>query len=103
MTPASTVNAVTRLQDWFHAQCDREWEHADGIVIETLDNPGWTMKIALADTPLAAKSFAEIKRDYASESDWLTCFVRNGKFVGACGPRKLEEMIEVFLAWAEEP
>jgi hypothetical protein len=99
---ATTTNALQRLQRWFQAQCDGDWEHGEGIAIETLDNPGWSLKVSLADTPLEHKAFAELKRDYGSETDWLTCFLRDGKFIGACGPQKLEEMIEVFLTWADE-
>ena len=102
MTSAATTNAVRRLQDWFHSRCDGDWEHGEGITIETLDNPGWKIEIVLADTPLEKKPFAEVNRDYESETEWLTCFLRDGMFMGACGPRKLEEMIEVFLTWAEE-
>ena len=101
MTSAAT-NAMRRLQEWFHAQCDGEWEHGEAITIETLDNPGWKLEVALTDTALENKPFAELKRDSESESEWLTCFLRDGKFMGRCGPLKLEEMIEVFLSWAED-
>jgi hypothetical protein len=96
------MTPLRRLEAWFAAQCDGEWEHDEGIVIESLDNPGWTIKVALVDTPLATKPFTEVKRSYDHQTEWLTCFVRDGKFTGACGPRQLEELIEVFLLWAEE-
>ena len=99
---SATTSALGRLQNWYHARCDGDWEHGEGILIETLDNPGWKLEVALSDTPLERKPFAELKRDYDSETEWLTCFLRDGKFMGACGPQKLEEMIEVFLTWAEE-
>jgi hypothetical protein len=102
MTSAATTSALHRLQRWFQAQSDGDWEHGEGIAIETLDNPGWSLKISLAETPLEHKPFAELKRDYESETEWLTCFLRDGKFIGVCGPQKLEEMIEVFLTWADE-
>jgi hypothetical protein len=102
MTSGSTDDALRRLQAWYHAQCDGDWEHGEGIHIGTLDNPGWTLDVALADTPLADKPFAEMKTDYEHETEWLTCFLRDGKFMGRCGPQKLEEMIAIFLSWAEE-
>jgi hypothetical protein len=102
MTSAATTSALRKLQSWYQAQCDGDWEHGEGITIETLDNPGWSLEVALADTTLEQKAFPELKRDYESETEWLTCFLRDGKFIGACGPQKLEEMIEVFLTWAEE-
>jgi len=94
---------VRRLQEWYSAQCNGDWEHSYGVSIGTLDNPGWSLEVDLAETALADKPFAPLKRNYEHESDWLTCSLRDGKFMGWCGPYKLEEMIEVFLSWAEGP
>ena len=102
MTSASTTNALRRLQEWYTAQCNGDWEHSYGVSIGTIDNPGWSLEVDLAGTHLEGKAFAELKRDYEHERDWLTCSIRDGKFMGWCGPKKLENMIEVFLAWAEE-
>jgi hypothetical protein len=46
------MDIIARLQNWYAAQCDGNWEHAWGIKIDTLDNPGWTVTIYLHDTPL---------------------------------------------------
>lgn len=35
------------LQDWYCSQCNGDWEHGYGVSIETLDNPGWSLKIEL--------------------------------------------------------
>jgi Immunity protein 53 len=34
-----------RLQVWYLAQCDGDWEHRHGVTIGTLDNPGWSLRI----------------------------------------------------------
>jgi hypothetical protein len=34
------MDALSRLQAWYFAQCDGEWEHSYGIHIENCDNPG---------------------------------------------------------------
>ncbi|GHB54781.1 hypothetical protein GCM10010331_48120 [Streptomyces xanthochromogenes] len=34
-------NVLDRLQSWYSAQCNGDWEHEWGIKIDTLDNPGW--------------------------------------------------------------
>jgi len=101
-SPPSTTTALLRLQQWYKAQCDQEWEHSYGINIGTLDNPGWSLEIDLADTPLQYKRFTEVKRDYEHDTQWITCFLRDGKFHGACGPEKLEDMLEIFLDWAQD-
>ena len=101
-SPGSTTTALQRFQQWYKAQCNRKWEHCCGVSIATLDNPGWSLEIDLADTLLQHKMFTEVKRDYEQATEWITCFLRDGKFQGACGPEKLEEMLEIFLDWAEE-
>ena len=55
------MNALQRLQDWYSAQCNGDWEHQQGVRIESLDNPGWALDIDLADTTLADKPFTEVK------------------------------------------
>ena len=88
------------LQAWYVAQCDGEWEHSYGIDIETLDNPGWRIRIDLKDTSLENKAF-EQRLDLEPQDDWLSCQVENKKFVGAGGPHQLTKLLEVFLQWAQ--
>lgn len=38
---------VSRLEKWFAANCDGDWEHQGGQTIKTLDNPGWTVRLDL--------------------------------------------------------
>lgn len=40
-------DVLGRLERWYAAQCNGDWEHTYGITIETLDNPGWTFKWSL--------------------------------------------------------
>ncbi|MFI6740322.1 Imm53 family immunity protein [Nonomuraea sp. NPDC050451] len=46
------MSALAFLQSWCSSCCDDGWEHTYGGTISTLDNPGWRLKIDLADTPL---------------------------------------------------
>jgi hypothetical protein len=87
------------LQDWFLSQCDGDWEHQQGVRIETLDNPGWSVEIDLAGAQLEGASFDRIQTE-RSEHDWLSCDVTGGKFKAACGPSNLVEVIEAFRSWA---
>ena len=75
--------------------------------IGTLDNPGWSIEINLHDTTLAGKTFQEhtygVGKDAETNGDeWLACKVEDHVFKGFGGPFKLEEMIEVFLDWAQK-
>ncbi|UCH44768.1 MAG: hypothetical protein JSV11_10785 [Nitrospiraceae bacterium] len=45
------MNNFDRLNRWYINQCNGDWEHQYGIVIETLDNPGWRVKIDLTGIP----------------------------------------------------
>jgi Immunity protein 53 len=64
------VSTLEELQRWYRLHCDGDWEHEEGIIIETLDNPGWRMRISLRDTELESKPFQEISR-LEPEHDWI--------------------------------
>ncbi len=101
------MDALTRLQQWYRSQCDGDWEHSSGVTIGTLDNPGWSVDVDLRDTPLEGKPFKEhsywVGGGAATSGDeWLVCKVEQNVFRGRGGPFKLQEMIEVFLDWAEK-
>ena len=36
-----------------------------------------------------------------TNENWLTCFVKDFKFEGRCGPENLSEVLGTFRAWAE--
>lgn len=96
------MNELEELQSWFSTRCDGDWEHQDGIRIETLDNPGWRVTIHLADTELHDRPFETFESNYGHEADWLRCWRDADKFEAACGPRRLTEAIRVFLDWAAQ-
>ncbi len=100
------MSNLAKLQEWYLSQCDDDWEHTYQVRIETLDNPGWHLVIDLTDTNLSDKQFSPQSLGMGDEAmtsgnEWFHCVVENNKFVGAGGPRKLEEIIGIFLAWAE--
>jgi hypothetical protein len=94
--------ALGGLQEWFLSRCDGEWEHSFGIEIETLDNPGWAVRIDLSDTELETRSFEAVKVERADD-DWVYARVEDGRWQGACSPLALDELFSLFLAWAESP
>jgi Immunity protein 53 len=95
----TTPNPLNDLQQWYLAQCNGDWEHQFGIVIETLDNPGWSLKIDLTDTSIEQKSFTEIATE-RDEHDWIFCKVESKQFKGSCGPKNFIEMLTLFLDWS---
>lgn len=93
--------AIEALGRWYAAQCDGDWEHRYGITIESLDNPGWRVRIDLAGTGLAGLRFDEVK-DLGPVDTWIHCRVEDGQFRGAGGPPMLTPILERFLAWADK-
>ncbi|MFH8615786.1 immunity 53 family protein [Streptomyces sp. NPDC017979] len=89
------------LQSWYASQCDGDWEHEWGVRIETLDNPGWIVKINLEETELADRKHPR-QRVTRDEHDWVTAWTSEQTFHVVCGPGNLTEALSLFRAWASE-
>jgi hypothetical protein len=89
------------LQQWYLAECNGDWEHSYGVHIETLDNPGWMLKVDLRDTSLAERSFQTAIREH--ERDWFHCHRSDDQFIAAGGPLMLHELVSIFLTWVQTP
>jgi len=87
------------LQNWYQSHCDGDWEHQNGVRLNTIDNPGWSLTISLQDTELEGKKFKNLEIN-RSDSNWLFCAVRNNRFEGRCGCNNLEEILHIFRSWA---
>ena len=94
-----SVDNLTWLQGWYLAVCDGDWEHQNGLKIETLDNPGWSFKVSLYATYLEDLEFEKIQVS-RSEHDWICCFKKDFSFEGAGGPLNFNEIIAIFRNWA---
>ncbi len=99
------------LTNWYKSNCDGEWEHAEGITIVTLDNPGWQITISLSGTPLEKKSFKDVSHEGEDENDWYTARISNAQetkelggrcFMAYCGTDNFNDAIAVFKAFAEK-
>ncbi|MET4118665.1 hypothetical protein ABIB85_005341 [Bradyrhizobium sp. JR1.5] len=95
-------DVLERLERWYAAQCNGDWEHTYGITIETLDNPGWNFKVELRDTYLSGRTFEEVAEPQSSDHrKFFHCRVKDDVFAGACPPDRLGEVISIFLRGAE--
>ncbi len=101
-TMQNNVDLLAKIQSWYVAMCNDDWEHTYGIFISNIDNPGWSLKVELKDTYLYDVEFKKMHIQRDDENDWVTCSVKDGDFQGYGGPRNLGELLNVFLAWAEE-
>jgi Immunity protein 53 len=91
-----TGDALARLQRWYSAQCDGDWEHEYGVKRDTLDNPGWAVEIDLAGTGTDPSAFPAVK-DHRTEDDWIICRVEDETFLAFGGPQNLDELLAYFL------
>lgn len=56
------MNELVQTQDRYLSQCNGDWEHQCGLKIRTLDNPGWSIEIDLAETELETRSFDAVEK-----------------------------------------
>ena len=94
-------SSLAWLQAWYMSNCNGEWEHGYGVSIETLDNPGWSVRLELTGTPLHGRTFDrfEYERD---EHDWLRMWLEDDALRFACGPLNLSEGLFRFREWAQQ-
>ena len=95
------TEVLRRVQDWYERMCDGEWEHVGGIRIDTLDNPGWVVRIDLPSAVFRSMG-AEAFRANRGEKDWIACRIVDGRFEGHGGPANLTEVLQVFLSWCDK-
>jgi hypothetical protein len=93
---ADDVSVVNALQEWYLEECNGDWEHSYGVVIETLDNPGWLVKIDLEETPLACRARPKLE-NRVSEKDWLDIKITDAQFIGTGDPAKLLQILRTFI------
>jgi hypothetical protein len=88
-------NIFNWLQEWYISQCDGEWEHDEGIKIQSSDNPGWIIEINVKDTE--AEYFnVPWKLNERSENDWFGYRIENGMYSAAGDPTKLSFLLSIF-------
>lgn len=90
---------ISTLESYYLTACDGDWEHTNGISINTIDNPGWIVEIDLRK-PLATPKEQLLKDIERSPSDWIRCSIEDDKFKGVGGPANLAEIINTFTVWA---
>lgn len=88
------------LVQWYYTLCNGNWTDEHKIVIATLDNPGWSIKISFENTRFQNISFQKIRID-RSEHNWVRCYIEDGKFKGFGGPFNLLEILQIFRNWVE--
>lgn len=91
-------SSLSKLQQWYAGHCNGDWEHTHGIRIDTLDNPGWSIKIDLSDTR-KQDCVLERKKIDRTENDWIQSWIEKKQFHVLCGPLNFSEAAEIFVRW----
>ena len=92
-----------KLQNWYQIHCDGDWEHSYGVVIDTLDNPGWKLSIDLNGTLLKNEVFQSICEGDPENKNgfWIDCHKKGSSFIGMGSSDSLERLLSVFFEWYE--
>jgi hypothetical protein len=96
------MTALAKLTQWYSKQCNGDWEHSYGFTIDTLDNPGISLRVDLRETYLEAVPFTKKTEHRESEDRWMFCERTAEAFVGRGAPSRMEDIIEEFIRWARE-
>ncbi|QDT02732.1 hypothetical protein K227x_11100 [Rubripirellula lacrimiformis] len=95
-------DSLDRLQQWYQSHCNGQWEHSNGVSIETLDNPGWSLRIDLSGTEYSGRKLDRIDNGISSaKRTWTARWIENDQFCAAGGPSTLPSLIESFFEWAD--
>jgi hypothetical protein len=88
-----------KLKEWYKSKCDGIWEHNYGISIETLDNPGWLVKIDIQHLGRHLSNFNRVEGK--DDTGWFNIRIEDGVFMGAGDIDKLEFIINTFVNFLE--
>jgi hypothetical protein len=56
----AVMGTLNWIQKWYVKQCNGDWEYSNGVRIDTIDNPGWKVKISVEDTDINDTPFESI-------------------------------------------
>ena len=103
--PTESIAELEWLEHWYRDRCDGTWEHGKGLSIESIDNPGWWVKINIdkeridvrQDVVLAVSGDPpSVENGYVGGLDWMICQIKGGRFDGAGDPGKLRKIVQCF-------
>lgn len=83
------------LTKWVASHCNGEWEHEYGVTLESVDNPGWMLRIDLDGTGINPSHFKPVAIQ-RSETDWIEAKIENGAFIGGASLSNLPELLRLF-------
>ena len=98
---AEMSDSLSFVTEWYQRHCDGEWEHAYGVRVDTIDNPGWSIEIDLVGTELQGSKLDWVKDGADADEVWLFWRSTGTKFEAACGAGDLDRAFSAFKNFAE--
>jgi hypothetical protein len=90
------------LSEWFSSHCDGDWEHESGVRLETLDNPGWRLRVDIVGTGVDGRVLPRSKVDLGA-GRWLWTSADGESFEASCDARSLRELVAAFRRFVSSP
>jgi hypothetical protein len=88
------------LQAWFAQQPDSYRAKPGAVVINTLDNPGWSLKVSLDGTRLGGVVLPEFSPK-KGEANWFSRHSDGKVFCAYGGPLNLIDILKEFVEWSK--
>lgn len=97
----SSIINLSSLIDWYMSNCDGDWEHTYGVMLQTLDNPGWWLTVDLKGTELDGAKIEPIcegcdTQNNPNQPSWIHCRIEDNVFSAACNPIQLPRLFIEF-------
>lgn len=99
------INDLEWLETWYRQQCNGDWEHRKGMLLQplrTCGQHGWQLRIELGGTTAAGfapRHLALCAIDGVIPRMWLRCTLNSYQFKGEGGD--VEELVGVFRNWVD--
>ncbi len=88
------------LMYWFWSQCNGDWEHEYGIVLDTTSEGKWKLDISISNSILDGVEF--ISNDFiANAGNEVECKFDNQSLVVYADTQNIIRVLQSFRAWAE--
>ncbi|WP_433366812.1 Imm53 family immunity protein [Actinoplanes sp. CA-142083] len=88
------------LASWYVAHCDGEWEHEFGVRIETVDNPGWNLRVDIIGTEMEGRIATRGRREFEG-GGWLIVESDGRSFEASCDAMSLRLAVQEFKKFVD--
>ena len=97
---SSRSDVINDIQKWYMRNCDGDWEHSYGVIIEIVRCFGWKVEFSLCGTELDKMPFDDINIS-RGQDDWIKCEKFESKLICTGGPKNIAELLSSFIDWAK--